>query len=123
MERQARLSLDRILPQLEQRLAMGADLTLWEPFKTRLETHFEKLFGALLLLYGGRYDFFYHLESIVEMAARMWQQRSPTLKALDAERERRPERPGIHARRRCDARSISQHLAIAGIRPLTPPIY
>lgn len=91
MEHQARLSLDRILPRLEQRLAMDADPTLWEPFKARLETHFEKLFGTLLPLYGGRYDFFYHLESIVEMAARMWQQRPAALKALDAERERRPD--------------------------------
>lgn len=91
MERQARLSLDRILPRLEQRLAMDDNPGLWEPFKTRLESYFENLFSTLLPLYGGRYDFFYHLESIVEMAARMWQQRSPALKALDAERERRPD--------------------------------
>ena len=91
MERQAQLSLDRLLPRLEQRLQMDADPRLWEPFKARLADHFEALFGSLVHLYGGRYDFFYHLESIVEMAARMWQERSPSLKALDAARERQPD--------------------------------
>jgi len=91
MERQARLSLDRILPRLEQRLAMDADPELWDPFRTRLVAHFETLFGSLLHLYGRRYDFFYHLESILEMAARMWRERSPALKLLDQEREAQPD--------------------------------
>ena len=91
MEHQAKLSLDRILPRLEQRLAMDADTELWEPFKTRLDQHFETLFGALLQIYGKRYDFFYHLESITEMAARMWQERSTSLKALDTAREQQPD--------------------------------
>ncbi|NEX18701.1 MAG: amylosucrase, partial [Halochromatium sp.] len=37
-------------------------------------------------LYGGYYDFFYHLESIVASATEMWIARSPELKALDSMR-------------------------------------
>ena len=40
MERQAQLSLERILPRLEQRLAMDANPELWDPFKTRLNRPF-----------------------------------------------------------------------------------
>jgi amylosucrase len=91
MERQAQLSLERVLPRLEQRFNMDANPDIWDPFKTRLTAHFEKLFASLLHLYGRRYDFFYHLESILEMAARMWQQRSPALKELDGRRELQPD--------------------------------
>ncbi|MDQ5854534.1 MAG: alpha-amylase family glycosyl hydrolase, partial [Chloroflexota bacterium] len=62
----------------------------WNPFKARLQATFEALFGCLLPLYGRQYDFFYHLESILEMAARSWLSRPPELKALDAGREADP---------------------------------
>jgi glycosidase len=89
MNRQAQLSLERILPRLKARFAK-VEPAAWEPFQVRLETNFETLFDLLLHLYGGQYDFFYHLESILETAARMWLARPEELKALDAQREADP---------------------------------
>jgi amylosucrase len=85
MDQKATLSLERLLPRLKQRFAQ-ADSEVWEPFQARLEANFENLFSLLLHLYGRHYDFFYHLESILETAARMWLVRPPELKALDAQR-------------------------------------
>ena len=53
-------------------------------------THFPRLFRLLLHLYGNRYDFFYHLERILEAGARMWLARPADLKALDTRREADP---------------------------------
>ncbi|HZB94337.1 MAG TPA: alpha-amylase family protein, partial [Herpetosiphonaceae bacterium] len=90
MERQARLSLTRLRPRLERYFREGPEPSLWGAFETRLETYFERLFGPLLQLYGQRYDFFYHLESILEMVARMCIERPAELKAFDARREADP---------------------------------
>ena len=89
MNRQAQLSLERILPRLKMRFA-EADPADWGSFQARLEANFETLFDLLLHLYGKQYDFFYHLESILETAARMWLARPDELKALDARREAEP---------------------------------
>jgi amylosucrase len=89
MNRQARRSLDRILPRLKSSFAEAAP-AVWEPFQTRLKANFETLFDLLLHLYGGQYDFFYHLESILETAARMWLARPAELKTLDAQCEADP---------------------------------
>ncbi len=59
-------------------------------FMTRLDTHFPDLFRLLLGLYGGQYDFFYHLEQLLIMAAQSWIDRSKELKELDASREANP---------------------------------
>jgi glycosidase len=91
MERDAALSLARILPRLEARIARDADPAAWATFRARLETHFGTLFPLLRHLYGGLYDFFYHLESTLEMAARMWLARPAELQALDADREAHPD--------------------------------
>jgi amylosucrase len=89
MNRRAKISLERILPRLKTRFA-GVVSADWEPFQTRLEANFGNLFDLLLHLYGGQYDFFYHLETILETAARMWLARPAELKALDAGREADP---------------------------------
>ncbi|MFN2226609.1 MAG: alpha-amylase family glycosyl hydrolase, partial [Anaerolineae bacterium] len=89
MQREAKRSLERLLPRLRATF-VGADPAAWQPFESRLEANFEDLFDLLLHLYGDRYDFFYHLETILETAARMWLDRPAELKALDAEREARP---------------------------------
>jgi len=89
MNRQARRSLDRILPRLKSSFAEAAP-AVWEPFQTRLKANFETLFDLLLHLYGGQYDFFYHLESILETTARMWLARPAELKTLDAQCEADP---------------------------------
>jgi glycosidase len=89
MDREARRSLERILPRLRATFA-EVEATIWAPFQSRLEAHFETLFDLLLHLYGEQYDFFYHLEQILETAARMWLARPAELRALDVEREANP---------------------------------
>ncbi len=89
MERQAQISLTRLRPRIERYFHAEGHAALWYSFEARLETYFERLFAPLLLLYGQQYDFFYHLENILEMTARMWVERTPALKRLDAEREQR----------------------------------
>jgi amylosucrase len=89
MDREARRSLDRILPRLRERFTTAAPAA-WTSFEARLEANFEPLFNLLRHLYGHQYDFFYHLESILETAARMWLERPEALKALDREREGHP---------------------------------
>ena len=56
-------------------------------FVARLDAHFPDLFRLLVGLYGGRYDFFFHLQRILELAAESWLDRPDDLKQLDAERE------------------------------------
>ena len=89
MDQEAARSLARVLPRIQAQFA-AADAAAWVPFQARLETHFGTLFPLLHHLYGGRYDFFWHLESILAMAARMWLARPTALQALDAEREQQP---------------------------------
>ena len=91
MERDAALSLARILPRLDARLARAADPAAWATFRARLETHFGTLFPLLRHLYGGQYDFFYHLEQLLLAAGRSWLARPGWLKQLDARREADPE--------------------------------
>ena len=89
MDRDAERSLERLLPRLRARYE-PRDLTAWATFEVRLAAHFDRLFGLLRRLYGGQYDFFYHLERVLESAAESWLERSPELKALDARREADP---------------------------------
>jgi amylosucrase len=90
MDRDAELSLARIWPRLEARFGGAADAAAWAAFETRLRANFGALFPLLRRLYGGEYDFFYHLEQTLEMAARMWLARPAGLQALDAAREADP---------------------------------
>ena len=87
--REAQRSIGRLLPGLQARYA-DQDRTAWPVFEARLRANFPRLFELLLHLYGDRYDFFYHLQSILETAARMWLARPADLKALDASREACP---------------------------------
>jgi amylosucrase len=87
LDRQTQLSLDRLLPRLRSHFA-GADPAGWQTFEARLTAHFPTVFELLLRIYGGQYDFFFHLERILITAAEMWLARSPDLKALDVARER-----------------------------------
>ncbi|MFQ5613022.1 MAG: alpha-amylase family glycosyl hydrolase [Anaerolineae bacterium] len=90
LEQQADLSLTRLLPRLETEFCrqIEADSEGWQLFTGRLQTHFPYLFQRLFHLYGRQYDFFYHLEQILVIAARRWLERPADLKALDAARER-----------------------------------
>ncbi|MFL5733626.1 MAG: alpha-amylase family glycosyl hydrolase, partial [Chloroflexia bacterium] len=90
LQQRTELTLARLLPRLEVQQFAGADRVQWAAFETRLRAHFPNLFELLLHLYGGQYDFYYHLEAILATAARMWLERPAELKALDAEREAKP---------------------------------
>ncbi|MBK5968135.1 MULTISPECIES: amylosucrase [Thiorhodovibrio] len=87
---QAEQSLHRLRPRLEQRFQSEVDAGEWQGYLERLERHFPRLFRHLFRLYGGYYDFFYYLESILSSATQMWIDRPAELKALDAMRRADP---------------------------------
>lgn len=87
-DKEASLTLERLLPRLEPALPAGAER---EEFVARLKQHFPRVFRLLVDLYGGRYDFFYHLEQILLTAARAYAERPADLKALDRAREADPQ--------------------------------
>lgn len=86
LRKEGRLTLARILPRLRATFADASEGE-WRVIEARLEAQFERLFRLLHHLYGGRYDFFYHLEQILETACRLALARPADLKALDAARE------------------------------------
>jgi amylosucrase len=90
IEQEAARSLQRLLPRLREHSAARSPGGDWAAFEARLRQHFPRLFGLLLRLYGGHCDFFYHLEQLLETAARMSLARPAELKALDAQREAEP---------------------------------
>ena len=92
VQQQATLSLERLWPRLEITFKDEADAAPadWCVFERRLRHEWERLFGLLLGLYGGQYDFFYHLEEIIAAMARSWLVRPNWLKQLDARREADP---------------------------------
>ena len=90
LEKQAQISLARIAPRLELQFAAHTGTPEWALFMRRLRAHVGALFAPLVQLYGAHYDFFYHLESVVAMAARLWLERPERLRALDQEREGDP---------------------------------
>jgi amylosucrase len=91
--RQAEKSLQHILFDLRAKYFAqpGASEYDWQIFTHRLVRHWESFFRLLQHLYGGYYDFFYHLQQIVWTAARRWSERPDALKALDARREADPD--------------------------------
>jgi amylosucrase len=91
--REAQRTLERLLPRLEAEFAPVAkrDPQAWTGFKARLNQHFPRLFRILLHLYGGQYDFFFHLQSLMALMAQAWIARPADLKALDDSREDQPD--------------------------------
>ena len=87
---QAQKSLARLRPRVQARFDHGPAAADWPAFSRRLEAHFPRLFGLLYQLYGQNYDFFYHLERTLNVAASAWLERPAELKALDAAREQDP---------------------------------
>jgi len=93
LERQAQVTLNRLLPRLSGRFQPVAekDGQAWQEYCRRLEINFPKLFRLYYDLYGQQYDFFYHLEELLNGMASAWVERSAELKQLDAFREAHPD--------------------------------
>ncbi|MEM0969404.1 MAG: alpha-amylase family glycosyl hydrolase [Verrucomicrobiota bacterium] len=89
-ERQSRTTLERLLTLLARRFPEASRTADWKGFELRLKKHFPALFRPLFDLYGAHFDFFYHLESLLEVMAFQWLERSPELRSTDAMREADP---------------------------------
>lgn len=92
LERETTRTLNRLLPRLEDSASnfLSADPAGWREFRLRLEKYFPALFDLYLQLYGGHYDFFYHLEDLIKSLAQAWAARSADLRKLDQSRELNP---------------------------------
>ena len=90
---QARKSLRRLLPELEEAFAEQLEQVPfdWHRFKNRLNREWERLFSHLHELYGWQYDFHYTLERILRSLIRSWLERPEELRRLDERREGDPE--------------------------------
>ncbi len=86
MQKEAKSTLKRLLPRLEEKFAHQCDEADWQDFLVRVNRHFPDIFPRLFHLYNHYYDFFYHVENIMATATRMWLDRPAELKALDAAR-------------------------------------
>ena len=89
-EHEAKRTLARILPRLEANLLNDIDEAMKAAFLDRLRRQFPRLFRLLFELYGERYDFFYHLQDLLERTASLWIQDLTELKGIDALREDDP---------------------------------
>lgn len=87
---QCKVSLDRLKQRLHSRFPEESRTTEWEGFEYRLEEEFPRLFRHLIELYGHHFDFFYHLEKLLEIMAAKWLERLPELKSTDGLRESDP---------------------------------
>jgi amylosucrase len=82
-------ALSLLLPRLRVRFG-DADPADWSAYEARTREDFPELFDLLRQLYGERYDFFYHLEELLTVAAGAWLGRPMSMKALDLAREADP---------------------------------
>ncbi len=85
IEKQAAVSLERLLPRLMPIVGEADEL-----FAIRLREQFLPIFGLFYGLYGDQYDFFYHLEQILISAAQAYAARPDDLHMLDERREADP---------------------------------
>ncbi len=81
MEKHAAKSLERILSRLREK--HRSESAQFDAFALDLEASFERLFSLLRELYGDQYDFFFHLELIVETLFETWSARPERLKERD----------------------------------------
>lgn len=92
LETEARRSLARILPRVEQTLrrSIAKEPQVWDQFTTRLNRNFPTLLALYADVYSDRYDLFHHLEDLVASMARSWFSRPQDLRELDNAREQDP---------------------------------
>lgn len=89
---EAELSLKRIWPRLQAGWEeLGLEDALCHEFEERLREYWPELFDLLFTLYGRRYDFFYHLEKVVDTMARAWAERPEDLRHIDRRRVHDPD--------------------------------
>ncbi|MDF1860901.1 MAG: alpha-amylase family glycosyl hydrolase [Verrucomicrobiales bacterium] len=86
-DHQCETTLNRLKLLLEKRYPDSVRTPEWEGFMYRLEESFPTLLGHLLELYGHHFDFYYHLERLLEVMADAWLERPPDWKSTDAMRE------------------------------------
>ena len=88
LSEQPTLSLKRLKPRWRARFLQQPTATeeQWQILWERTEKQFPALFDRLHALYGGHYDFFYHLEEIIVEALKAGLARSIELKQLDIQR-------------------------------------
>ena len=82
----------RLYPRIESacREYREKDPEGWKAFTRQLDVNFEALFNTLVQVYGGQYDFYYHLESLLMALAESWQNRPAEMKELDRARQQDP---------------------------------
>lgn len=85
---QAQITLSRLLPKLDTLITDNTERNI---FARRLTEQFPRLFDILYQLYGTQYDFFYHLDQMIQTAATLYTERPDDLKALDITRETQPD--------------------------------
>jgi len=92
IEREAKKSLERLLPRLSDHFRdfIKAHPEDWSQYLERIRDNFYRLFNILVDLYGDRYDFFYYLESLLKEITSAWMARPESLKKLDILREAQP---------------------------------
>lgn len=88
--READRTLARLLPRLHHISPKKRPPAGWPDFIRRLHAHFPRLFALYYHLYHGQYDYFYHLEALLNTLAESWRARAADLKTLDADREQHP---------------------------------
>lgn len=88
--RQSQITLGRLKVLLQKSFPEGVKSPEWEGFEARLEENFPNLFSRLLTLYGHHFDFYYHLECLLETMASAWLDRPADWKAVDVQREANP---------------------------------
>lgn len=68
----------------------GADGQSKKRFNSRIDEHFDALFGLYYDLYGHRYDFYFYLQNLIEQLASGFVARPDYLKRLDEQRINTP---------------------------------
>lgn len=86
--REVTKTLDRLSPRIQ---AQATDAAQWAEFEPNLRAQFPRLFDLLLQLYGDQYDFFWHLEELLQTLFRAWQQRPDRLRQQDRRRQGYPD--------------------------------
>lgn len=89
---EADLTLKRLQPRIDAFFQSTTETPASiATFQKRLHNHWRHLFNNLFALYGNRYDFFYHIEIIVQTISNGWLQRSAELREIDDARLRDPD--------------------------------